>query len=101
MLAAAIAAIAALLLTRGGCGGTDGGGRGGNAAGAAASPSAAAVRTAALAGVEVHRGEAARLTYRIDAPAGTTWQVTLEVLAPTASVREAIASAAPAGRSAS
>ncbi|MFA4964789.1 MAG: serine hydrolase, partial [Thermoleophilia bacterium] len=65
----------------------------------AASPSAAAVRTAALAGVEVHRGEAARLTYRIDAPAGTTWQVTLEVLGADGerALARRIASAAPAG----
>jgi hypothetical protein len=49
-------------------------------AAATPSPPAAAPRTAALAAVEVHRGEQVRLRYRIDGPVDDSWTATLVVL---------------------
>jgi len=47
---------------------------------AAPSPPAAAPRTTALTSVEVHRGEQAKLRYRIDGPVNDSWTATLVVL---------------------
>ena len=44
------------------------------------SPPAEALRTAALAAVSVHRGQRARLRYRVEAPAGTSWTASVAIV---------------------
>ena len=76
LVLAAAGGTAAVVLWR------DGGAQAGpRPAAATPSPPAAAPRTTALSSVEVHRGEQARLRYRIDGPVDDTWTATLVVLA--------------------
>jgi hypothetical protein len=46
----------------------------------ASSPPAPVLRTVALRSVAVHRGEKARLRYRLEASAGSTWTVTVAIV---------------------
>jgi hypothetical protein len=68
-----------------------GAGAGAGTRAAAASPSPTAgvptqVSTVALGDVKVHRGEEARLRYRVDDPEGRTWAAKLQVLAASGDV---------------
>ena len=64
-------------------------------AAATPSPPAADPRTAALAAVEVHRGEQVRLRYRIDGVVDDAWAATLVILAADGDKVKALRLAAP------
>jgi hypothetical protein len=83
-LAACVAIVAAVLMAGQRGAGAEAGPRATGPTPAAASPSSppapAEVRTVALAGATVHRGETVRLRYRIEDPQGRTWSAKLLVL---------------------
>ena len=80
VLAGVAAAGAVLLLGGRGARAEADGGTAAAAPAAAASPSPVSVAAVTLGGVKVHRGETARLRYRIDDPLGRTWAAKLRVL---------------------